>query len=119
MLADLINDVEGQGKGTALSTAKSQDPSAGDNNLDAAAASATSAWAVGSTLDVKSGNELTLVEQRDATGAWHKQASPSPGFANGDSQLGGVTVVSPTDVWAVGTFDGPNVAQTLVLHFCG
>jgi hypothetical protein len=109
-----------QGKGTALSVAKSQDPSAGDDNLDAvAAASATSAWAVGSALDVKSGNELTLVEHRDASGAWRQQASPSPGFANGDSQLGGVTAISPTDVWAVGAFDGPDVAQTLILHFCG
>ena len=109
-----------QGKGTALAVAKSQNPSAGDDNLDAVTvASAASAWAVGSALDVKSGNELTLVENRDASGAWHRQASPSPGFANGDSQLGGVTAVSPTDVWAVGSFDGPNVAQTLILHFCG
>jgi hypothetical protein len=109
-----------QGSGGTFATAKSDSPSTGDNNLDAVAAgSAASAWAVGSALDVKSGNELTLIEHRDATGAWHRQASPSPGFANGDSQLGGVAVVSPTDVWAVGTFDGANAAQTLVLHFCG
>ena len=43
---------------------------------------------------IQKGNELTLVEHRDGSGGWRQQVSPSPGFADGDSQLGGVTAAA-------------------------
>jgi len=75
------------------------------------------AWAVGQFTDPNSGNAFTLIE-RGGDSAWEQETSPNPGAANGDSKLGGVAVVSSSDVWAVGQFDGPNAAQTLILHCC-
>jgi hypothetical protein len=91
---------------------------AGENHLYAISSLSNDvAWAVGSVLEVASGNALTLIERGGDSG-WTQEASPSPGAANGDSKLGGVAVINGTDVWAVGTFDGPNAAQTLILHCC-
>jgi hypothetical protein len=46
--------------------------------------------------------------------------SPNPGLANGgNTVLGGVVAFGPDDAWAVGTFDGPNARQTLIVHFTG
>jgi len=75
------------------------------------------AWAVGQFTDPSSGNAFTLIE-RGGDSAWVQETSPNPGAANGDSKLGGVAVVSSSDVWAVGQFDGVNAAQTLILHCC-
>jgi hypothetical protein len=75
------------------------------------------AWAAGSHFDPTGGHFLTLIERRDASG-WVQEPSPSPGQANGDSQVGGVIAISSTDVWAVGDYDGPNALQSLILHRC-
>jgi hypothetical protein len=41
---------------------------------------------------------------------------PSPnGTTDGNNFLGGIAVVGG-ELWAVGTFDGPDAAQTLILH---
>ena len=74
-------------------------------------------WAVGATQDAASGNLLTLIEHF-TNGSSVQETSPSPGLANGDSLLGSVIALSPTDLWAVGTYDGVNAAMPLVLHGC-
>src|SRR5215468_3615395 len=89
-----------------------------DNHLYGIAASRSGpAWAVGSFLDPVSGNFFTLIEtQREGDRGWTPVDSPNPN-PQGANQLGGVAVVGD-DVWAVGTYDGPNAAATLVLHRC-
>jgi hypothetical protein len=72
-------------------------------------------WAVGTTVDASSGNNLTLIEHL-AGGHWSTVDSPNPGLDNGSSILGGVASISPAEAWAVGQFDGPDARQTLVLH---
>jgi hypothetical protein len=74
------------------------------------------AWAVGTSFDPPSGNNLTLVEQETPAG-WVQVTSPNPS-SGGSNLLGGVTRVGPHDVWAVGTFDGADARQTLILHNC-
>jgi hypothetical protein len=93
-------------------------PNTDDNHLyGVAAAHAGPAWAVGTYLDPASGNFFTLIEsQRDGDSGWTPVDSPNPN-PQGSNQLGGVAVVGG-DVWAVGTFDGPNARATLVLHRC-
>jgi hypothetical protein len=89
-----------------------------DNHLyGVAAARSGPAWAVGAFLDPASGNFFTLIEtQREGDVGWTPVDSPNPN-PQGTNQLGGVAVVGG-DVWAVGTFDGPNARATLVLHRC-
>lgn len=45
--------------------------------------------------------------------------SPDPGAANGNTILDGVFAVTDSNVWAVGTFDGPGGMRTLILHYTG
>ncbi len=89
----------------------------GENHLyGASAVSNDLAFAVGDVLDPASGNFSTLIESCTDSGC-ARETSPNPN-TGGNNQLGGVAVVNanPKDVWAVGTFDGPNAPQTLVLH---
>jgi hypothetical protein len=74
-------------------------------------------WGVGTRLDSATGNLITLVERRDASG-WAVEASPNPGLANGNTMLSGVAIIGDTDGWAVGEFDGANAHQSLVLRRC-
>jgi hypothetical protein len=76
-------------------------------------------WAVGAFINPLSGGDETLIE-RDTGGTWATVPSPSPGDANdGSSILGGVVTFGPHNAWAVGTFDGPDARQTLILHYTG
>lgn len=89
----------------------------GENHLyGASAVSNDLAFAVGDVLDPASGNFSTLIESCTDSGC-AGETSPNPN-TSGNNQLGGVAVVNgnPKDVWAVGTFDGSNAPQTLVLH---
>jgi hypothetical protein len=107
------------GEGTHFTLQGTPDPNTGDNRLTGVAAVGDDeSWAVGSTLDGASGNLLTLIATGGEGSAWTQVASPSPGFDNGDSQLATLTKVGKHDLWAVGGFDGPAAAQTLVLHRC-
>jgi hypothetical protein len=73
-------------------------------------------WSVGTTIDATTQENLSLIEQR-VGGHWETVASPNPGADNGGSTiLGGVAVVGPQEAWVVGTFDGPDARQTLILH---
>ena len=75
-------------------------------------------WAVGTTQDPATGNLLSLIERHDLTNGWVPEQSPSPGLANGNTQLAGVLALSPTEAWAVGSYDGVNAARPLILQRC-
>jgi hypothetical protein len=88
----------------------------GDNALYSVTSAADPEWAAGTYLDPPSGNNFTLIERETAAG-WVRVDSPNPSVG-GSNILGGVARVGAHDVWAVGTFDGPNARQTLILHNC-
>ncbi len=82
-----------------------------------AAISPTDALAVGYTTS-PTGSTVTLALHWDGT-TWTRVATPNPGGA-GDDQLFGVTAVSATDAWAVGSsLDPQSRTKALVLHWNG
>jgi hypothetical protein len=94
-------------------------PSAGQlSALGAVAAvSPDDVWAVGAFFNF-AGNQQTLVEHWNGS-KWSIVPSPSPGLSyNG---LGHLLVVSPTDIWATGSWsgDGGNTSQTLIERWNG
>jgi hypothetical protein len=74
------------------------------------------AWAVG--YDDIEGEAETLILHWDGT-RWLTADSPNPG--SGSNDLSGVSAVSPTDVWAVGSSRelATPVHKTLILHWNG
>jgi hypothetical protein len=80
--------------------------------------SVSGGWAVGTTVDAASGNNLSLVE-RLVGNHWATVPSPNPGLDNGSTILGGVATLSSGEAWAAGQFDGPDARQTLILHHSG
>lgn len=81
------------------------------------AVSANDIWAVGFYYDT-AGNSQTLIVHWNGT-SWKVVSSPSPGLT--DNALGGVAVVSATDIWAAGSqsSDEENSFQTLIEHWDG
>jgi eukaryotic-like serine/threonine-protein kinase len=94
--------------GTAWTTVPNPSP-AGSYLFSVAATSAGTAWAVGRTSTSTSAR--TLILRWDGT-AWTQV--PSPSLGPGGSLLG-VTALSSSDAWAVGTADG----KTLILRWNG
>ncbi len=90
--------------------------SGNDNELDGVAmVSPADAWAVGSS----GGNTgQTLAEHWNGS-SWSIVSSPDPGGSAAYDSLNGVTAVSATDVWAVGTYYDGRADQTLVEHWDG
>lgn len=83
---------------------------------DVSADSATDVWAVGSRY-TNSPMYSTLVKHWDGT-TWRNVPSPSPGRYS--SSLESVDALSPTDVWAVGTYEDTQESErTLVEHWDG
>jgi len=82
-----------------------------------AALSSGNAWAVGAWRRTASSGYKTLIEHWTA-GRWRLQASPSPG--NDTNSLAGVTALSRTDAWAVGSYhtNGQSL-KTLIEHWNG
>jgi hypothetical protein len=75
------------------------------------------AWAVGIHTRASGHTSLALAEHWDGH-AWTVVPTPSPG-ASGD-MLYGVAAVSDSDVWAAGTYAGPdNVFHPLLEHWDG
>jgi hypothetical protein len=108
-----------QWNGTAWSVVPSPAPATGSGLLRAVAGDAPDdVWAVGTMLGgVTDTQSSTLVEHWDG-GAWQVVPSPDP-YKYGD-WLSSLTVVSPTDVWAVGSGYATKFGtETLVEHWDG
>lgn len=80
------------------------------------AVSANDAWAVGSYFTPTTGSMLTLIEHFDGT-RWMRV--PSPNGAAYGNQLSAVSVVSASDVWAVGSYGDISPYGALALHWNG
>jgi hypothetical protein len=99
--------------------------------------SANDVWAVGTGYQGYQGNPYyceTLILHWDGK-SWTKVPSPSPGgissgpapageaplCAQTSSELSAVSAISPTDIWAVGSYVDPTtgVAMSLILHWDG
>ncbi len=106
--------------GTAWS--KIESPAAQNTNfgLDGVSAvSGSDAWAVGNYGINGSATFDTVILHWDGT-AWSKISSPSPG--SGANYLYGVSAVSRSDAWAVGSYSSslnPGAYDTLILHWNG
>ena len=86
----------------------------GENHLVSVAVTKKGeAWAVGHSADVYDKNALTLIEHFDGS-AWKAVTSPNA-TTDGNNFLGGIAVIDG-DLWAVGTYDGANAEQTLILR---
>ncbi len=93
-------------------------PNSGSNNNDLsglAVASSTDIWAVGSYY-TDSFLGQTLTEHWNGT-AW--SIVPSLNFGSYGNGLSAVTVVSSTDVWAIGSYSNGSVNQTLIERWNG
>src|SRR5579863_94757 len=103
--------------GTTWSVVPSPNVGTGDDHLyGVAAVSSTDIWAVGISNAHPTSASKTLVEQWNGMN-WRVVPSPSPGQL---SSLSAVTVVSASDVWAVGAyFNSGGIQQTLVEHWNG
>ena len=78
--------------------------------------SPTEAWAVGESSATPTSQQRALIEHFDGS-KWNVVSSPTTGQL---SDLGGVAAISPSDVWATGSFF--NVSgnqQMLVEHWNG
>jgi hypothetical protein len=73
------------------------------------------AWTVGYQSD--GGASSTLTEHWNGSG-WAVVSSPNPGDGTLD-QLTSVRGISPSDIWAVGTYSDGTSAKTLTLHWNG
>ncbi len=107
--------------GSAWSVVPSPNPTPGEASLDDIAADPSGAlWAVGSYYNSTSGVYETLVERWDGI-VWATIASPNPG--SDGNHLYGVSALTSTDVWAVGTrFMNSSGPSTLAMRYseqCG
>ncbi len=94
--------------GTKWAQVPSPNPGAPGNELNAVSAdSATDAWAVGTIL-ASGGVTDTLILHWNGT-SWSQVSSPTP--ANSYLNLAGVSAISASDAWAVGTYYN-NTANT-------
>jgi hypothetical protein len=96
----------------------SPDPGAAGNELTAVSAdSATDAWAVGTIL-ASGGVTDTLILHWNGK-SWSQVSSPTP--VNSYLNLAGVSAISASDAWAVGTYynNTTNTYDTLILHWNG
>lgn len=102
--------------GSAWSVVPSPNVGAGNNSFNAVAVgSATDVWAVGSYIDSTAGGEKMLSEHWDGS-SW--TIVPCPDHSADYNVLSGVTIISPNDVWAVGSY-GQSRGRTLVEHWDG
>jgi hypothetical protein len=104
--------------GASWQQTPSPDPSSSQNHLTGVAAdSAGDAWAVG--YDTNQGNQLqTLIVHWNGS-SWQQVPSPDPGGAAHKNFLLGVTAISPSSAWAVGTYFKGTYFHTLILHWNG
>jgi hypothetical protein len=101
--------------GSAWTQATSPSPGSANQLYSVAAGSASNAWTVGAFFNGT--NWQTLAEHWNGS-TWKQVTTPSPG-AGHDNFLQGVTVVSASNVWAVGYYDNGTVRRSLVEHWNG
>ena len=113
--------------GTSWNTVPSSNVGQGANKLNGVAALAPNdVWAVGSSTAVAPPNSaptLTLIEHWDGA-SWTVVPSPNvgPNSVYQSNRLLGITAVSPTDLWAFGSYfqaNGSGHQGTLLLHWDG
>lgn len=90
---------------------------ASNNLIGVAAASSSSAWAVGF---LRTSTDRTLILHWNGK-SWRRVASPNPGGPLGASYLFAVAAASPSSAWAVGYYRiGTSEAfRTLIVHWNG
>jgi hypothetical protein len=81
------------------------------------AISASNAWAVGA-FTPSGGQEKTLIEHWNGT-KWVQVPSPNPPGTVSEIGLNGVTAISASDAWAVGTYTTGTMDKTLIEHWNG
>ena len=104
--------------GTKWAKVPSPDPGTAGNELTAVSAdSASDAWAVG-TMPGSAGVTDSLILHWNGK-SWSQVSSPTP--ANSYLNLAGVSAISTSDAWAVGTYynNTTNTYDTLILHWNG
>src|SRR6266702_774346 len=102
--------------GTRWSVATSPNPGSGGSLSGVVAVSSINVWAVGTYYN-KSNTERTLIEHWNGT-SWSVVKSPNVWLST--NYLSGVTAVSATDVWAVGTYDNSSGQElTLIENWNG
>lgn len=96
----------------------SPDPGSLQNDLlGVSELSSNDVWAVGFFSNLGgNGNLITLIEHWDGS-SWSQVPSPSPGTLG--ASLEAVTAVTPTDAWAVGSFEDEMGYQSLIEHWNG
>jgi Phosphoesterase family len=112
--------VEGPGAGASMDRLATPNPTPQDNYLWGIAPvnGGADAWAVGDSIPASTGNAGSLIEYGSQTGGWQVVPSPDPS-STGNNILDGVFAFSPTNVWAVGEYDGQGGMKTLILHYTG
>jgi len=106
--------------GKSWSVVPSPNEGLGDKGLHGVAGiSDSDVWAVGVRNPTPSSQTKRLIEHWNGS-AWKVVRSPSAGQLS-DNGLGGLAIVSPTDIWATGSLssDGGNTSQTLVERWNG
>jgi hypothetical protein len=108
--------------GASWGVVASRQPARGSSLDSVAAISPTNAWAVGSTT-ASTGAEVTFTLHWNGK-AWSEVPSPNMSTASSASnQLRSVTVISPSNVWAVGMYENEQTSfhqhRTLVLRWNG
>jgi hypothetical protein len=104
--------------GSKWAKVPSPDPGASGNELTAVSGDAANdAWAVGTIL-ASGGVTDTLILHWNGM-SWSQVSSPTP--QNSYLNLAGVTAISSSDAWAVGTYfnNTTNTYDTLTLHWNG
>jgi hypothetical protein len=97
-------------------------PGSGDLS-DVALVPHGSVWAVGTSSDPNTGAATTFAEHR-VNGSWVRTPTPSPLDTDSDdvNSLDGVTALSPTNAWAVGTVGNQDTGvpyRSFILHWNG
>ncbi len=104
--------------GSAWSIVNSPNPADSGNNLTGVVApSATDVWAVGAYFNHSTHLTETLVEHWDGS-SWSVVNSPNRA-SRSHSTLTAVALVSPDDIWALGSSDDGPAERTLLEHWDG
>ena len=109
--------------GTTWQTVKVPSVGAADEFTAVVALAPNDVWAVGTSIAVEHDPTVTLIEHYDGS-QWSVVSSPNvgPNSANQSNRLFGITAVSPTDIWAFGSYfaaNGSGHQMTLLEHWNG